>query len=65
MGATLGHMKVVQRTPAEAWGTMWDLALRIAPVRWMFGALLLPGTPASAAVAALSVAAWEDLDSGA
>ena len=65
MGATLGHMRRFRDLP-WAYGVMYRWAVEhVAPVRWMFGALLLPGTPASAAVAALSVAAWEDLDSGA
>ncbi len=35
----------------------------LAPVQWLAGALLLPGTRANAAAAALSVAARSDLDS--
>lgn len=49
-----------------AYGVVYRWTVRrVAPARWLFGALLLPGTPARAALVALSVAAWEDLDSGA
>lgn len=56
----IGSVKVIQRTPAEAWGTMWRLALRVPPARWLLGALWMPGTPARATVTALPEAAWTE-----
>lgn len=43
-------MLTIHRTPVEAWRDMWGLAMRFPLSRWLAGAVLLPGTPAAAAV---------------
>lgn len=52
-------MKVIQRTPVEAWRDMYALALRFPPSRWLLGSLFLPGTPVRVEALALTAAAWQ------
>jgi len=57
-------MTTLARQFADSYAFAYRFAVRrVGPARWLFGALLLPGTPAREAVAALSVAARDDLDS--